>query len=182
VSGFKFPQILRVYSEQMKEIEKLIQENQERLKKYIFSKVSSQTDGEEILQETLLSIHESFAFFKANSSFSTWACGIANHEIADFYRKKKIKTLLFSHFPFLEQLASEILSPDESLEKKEIRKEVKNVLSLLSEGYSEILRLKYYQGLSVADIAKKLKTSVKAVESKLSRAREAFRLNWDKNL
>jgi len=155
-----------------------IEGNLPRLKKYVFSKVSDFKDAEEILQETLISAHESYPFFKAKSSFFTWICSIANHEIADFYRKRKIKTLLFSHFPFLENIVLQALTPDENLEKQEIRKEVKKVLSDLSEGYSQILRLKYYHGMSVIEIAQKLKTTVKAVESRLSRAREAFRRNW----
>jgi RNA polymerase sigma-70 factor (ECF subfamily) len=161
-------------------LEENLSENLPKLRKYISSKVSERGDAEEILQETLISINESFSFFKADSLFLTWACGIANHEIADFYRKKKIKTLLFSRFPFLEEIAHEALTPDESLEKKELGKEVKKVLSELTEGYSQILRLKYYQGFSMVEIAERLKTSVKAVESRLSRAREAFRLEWRK--
>lgn len=159
-------------------IEQLIKENQLKLKKYIFSKIRENSDAEEILQETLISAHESYVFFEGKSSFFTWLCAIANHEIADFYRKKKIKTLLFSRFPFLENLVSEALSPDESYEKQELRKEVKRILSCLTEGYSQILRLKYYKGLSMFEIAGKLKTTVKAVESRLSRARGAFRKNW----
>lgn len=158
--------------------EQLIKENLPKLKKYIFSKVPDPKDAEEILQETLISAHESYAFFEGKSSFYTWLCGIANHEIADFYRRKKIKTLLFSRFPFLENIVSQALTPDEDFEKQELRKEVKKVLSCLKEGYSQILRLKYYQGFSMAEIAHRLKTTVKAVESRLSRARGAFRKNW----
>jgi len=78
----------------------------------------------------------------------------------------------------LEEIISEALSPEEILLENELRREVKKKLSVLSEGYSKILRLKYYQGLSVREIAQKLGTTVKAIESKLSRAREAFRLEW----
>jgi len=161
-------------------MEQLIKENHLKLKNYIASKISNSKDAEEILQETLISAHESYPFFKAKSSFFTWVCGIANHETADFYRRKKIKTVLFSRFPFLENIVSQALTPDENLEKQELREEVKKVLSGLTEGYSQILRLKYYHGLSMLEIAVKLKTTVKAVESKLSRAREAFRENWKK--
>ena len=70
------------------------------------------------------------------------------------------------------------MTPEEELEKRELRKEVKTILTGLTEGYAEILRLKYYQGLSMVEIAQKLKTTVKAVESKLSRARVAFREKW----
>jgi len=160
------------------QIDNHLKENQNKVKKYILSKVSESKDAEEILQETLISASLSYSSFKGNSSFLTWICAIANHEIADFYRKKRIKTILFSRFPFLESIISEALSPEEEFEKNQLRKEVKNILVSLSEGYSEILRLKYYQGLSMGEIAQKMKTTVKAVESRLSRAREAFRHRW----
>ena len=151
---------------------------QSRLKKYISQKVGDENDVDELLQETLISATDSLPTFSGNSLLFTWLCGIANHEIADFYRKRKIKAFLFSHFPFLEEIISEALSPEEILLENELRREVKKKLSVLSEGYSKILRLKYYQGLSVREIAQKLGTTVKAIESKLSRAREAFRLEW----
>lgn len=150
----------------------------ERLKGYIFSRVENLSDAEEIFQETLISVTQSLPTFQGNSSFFTWVCGIANHEIADFYRKKKIKTFLFSNFPFLENIVSEALGPEEKLLQKELRNDVKKVLSRLSEGYSLVLRLKYYNGLSMQEIAQKLNLTVKAVESRLSRAREAFRMEW----
>lgn len=158
--------------------EQLLEQNIPKLKGYVFSKVRNDNEAEEILQETLISASQSYPFFKGKSSFFTWICGIANHEIADFYRKKKIKTLLFSHFPFLENIISEALGPEEEILEKEARKEVKKVLNRLTEGYSLILRLKYYQGMSMEEIARRLGMTVKAVESRLSRAREAFREEW----
>lgn len=158
----------------MKEIEKQIKECLPKLKRYIFSKVSDSYEAEEILQETLVSSHESFPFFEKRSSFFTWVCAIANHEIADFYRKKKIKIFLFSRLPWLENLVSEALGPEQELLKKEFEQEVSRTLSSLSEGYREVLRLKYYQGLRVIEIAKSLNESTKAIESRLGRARKAF--------
>jgi RNA polymerase sigma-70 factor (ECF subfamily) len=163
------------------DVANLLKENSTRLKRYIFQRVSNYDEAEEIFQETLLSASESWPTFSGRSSFFTWLCGIANHEIADFYRKKKIKTFLFSRFPFLEELVSEALGPEEELLKGELRKEVKEVLGKLTEGYSLLLRLKYYQGLSMEEIAGKLGVSAKAVESRLSRARAAFRAEWIKN-
>jgi RNA polymerase sigma-70 factor (ECF subfamily) len=151
---------------------------QNKLKTFILQKVKDALDVEEILQETLIAASQSLPTFAGKSSFFTWLCGIANHEIADFYRKKKIKTFLFSHFPFLENLVSEALGPEEELLKAEVRKEVKKVLGRLSEGYAQILRLKYYQSLSMVEIAQKLGMTVKAVESRLTRARQAFKKEW----
>jgi RNA polymerase sigma-70 factor (ECF subfamily) len=145
-----------------------------KLKKFIFQRVENPLDGEEILQETLLSAYNCLSLYSSRSSFFTWLCGIAKHEISDFYRKKKIKTILFSHLPWLENLASEALGPEQLFLKKEFEERVKKTMNSLSEGYREILRLKYYQNLSVKEIAKKFNETVKAVESKLFRARQAF--------
>ncbi len=149
-----------------------------RLKGYVFQKIGNQQEAEEIFQDVLVSATDCLSFYKGESSFFTWVCGIANHKIVDFYRKKKIKTILFSHFPFLENLATEALLPDEKMEKEELRKEVKKILASLTEGYQEILRLKYVEELTIKQIAKKLKTSFKSIESRLFRARQAFKRNW----
>lgn len=153
---------------------KIYQQYQARLLNFILQKVKRREDAEEILQETMISVLDSLPLFRGNSSLYTFLCSIAKHEIADFYRKKKIKTFLFSHFPGLENIVSQALSPERALEEREIKEKVIRTLRAMGEGYSQILRLKYIHGLSHREIAKKLKKSVKAVESKLARARRAF--------
>ena len=149
-----------------------------KLKKFVDARVKLKEEAEEIYQETLISAWESLSGFSGRASFSSWLCGIAKHEISDFYRKKKIKTLLFSHFPFLENLADQALGPEEKMIEAELQRKVKRVLSKVAEGYQIILRLKYIEGHSVAQIAQKLSLTLKAVESRLTRARFAFREAW----
>lgn len=153
---------------------KIYRQYGERLRRFICQRVDDEHDVAEILQETMLAAWESSARFRGKSAFFTWLCGIAKHEIADFYRKKKIKTLLFSRFPWLESLASQALGPEQALLKKELGAKVWRVMGRLSEGYQQVLRLKYYHGLTVEEIAAKLNETVKAVESRLFRARKAF--------
>ena len=150
------------------------QKYQARLRKFIARKIENSQDVEEILQESLISAVDCLPLYSHKSSFFTWLCGIARHEIADFYRKKKIKTFLFSRLPWLEDLASEALGPEQEFLKKEFEQKTRKALAGLSEGYREVLRLKYYQGLSVAEIAKKLHETEKTIESRLFRARAAF--------
>lgn len=145
-----------------------------RLKRFIAQKVGNEEDIEEILQETFIAAIESYSRFSGKASLFTWLCAIAKHEISDYYRKKKIKTILFSHFPWLENLASEALGPEQLLLRKEFEAKIKRTLVGLSEGYQQVLRLKYYQGLTVKEIAQRLNETVKAVESRLFRARKAF--------
>ncbi|MGB9706511.1 MAG: RNA polymerase sigma factor [Microgenomates group bacterium] len=145
-----------------------------KLKNFIRQRVDDPADVEEILQETLISANDCLALYSRRSSFFTWLCGIAKHEITDFYRKKKIKTFLFSRLPWLENLASEALGPEQMLLREETIKKVQKSLKSLSEGYQQVLRLKYYQGLSVKEIARQLNETVKTIESRLFRARQAF--------
>lgn len=147
---------------------------QVRLRKFIAQKIANEQDIEEILQESLIAAVDCLPLYSGKSTLFTWICGIARHEIADYYRKKKIKTFLFSHLPWLEELANEALGPEQVFMRRELENKVRATLSQLSEGYAEILRLKYYQGLTVAQIAEKLNETTKAIESRLTRARQAF--------
>ena len=133
-----------------------------------------QGPAEEITQDVFVSALESLPVYKGKGSLYSWLLGIARHEIADYYRKKKIKEIVFSRLPFLEKLVSKVLSPEIAYEEKELKQKIKRSFAGVSEGYRQILRLKYCEGYSVADIAKKLEISFKSAESRIFRARLAF--------
>ncbi len=144
------------------------------LQHWFSQKVNDEKDGEELVQDTILSVLDSLPRYKHESSFSTWVVSIAKHELVDYYRRRKIKTILFSAFPFLEELADMALGPQLALEEKEAKDKILQTFKKLSEGNELVLRLRYMEGLSVNEIAHKLGISYKAAESKLSRARLAF--------
>jgi RNA polymerase sigma-70 factor (ECF subfamily) len=145
-----------------------------RLVKFVSQKVGNLMDVEEIVQDTLISALDSLPGFKNESSLSTWVLAIARHEVADFYRRQKIKQVFFSKLPFLKNLVSQALGPELAYQELETKKRILATFKNLSEGYAQILRLKYIEELSMRQIAQKLKITVKAVESKLTRARLAF--------
>jgi len=129
---------------------------------------------DEICQEVFLSALVSLATFAGRSSLYSWLVSITRHEIADYYRKKKIKEVVFSKLPFLKKIIDKALSPETSFEEKELKQKVKQTFSSLSEGYAQVLRLKYIDGQSIGLIAKQLGISYKSCESRLFRARIAF--------
>ena len=65
--------------------------------------------------------------------------------------------------------------PTEILESAELRKQVRQALLKLPPDYVAILRHRYVEGRSVRNIADALGESEKAVESRLHRARVAFK-------
>jgi RNA polymerase sigma-70 factor, ECF subfamily len=145
------------------------------LERFFLSKVANHKDRDELIADTIISIIDSLPQFQYKSKFSTWMYAVARHELIDYYRRKKIKNLIFSHFPWLENIISKALGPQLILLEKEKKQDIYRALKKLNEGYGEILRLRYLEGLSVSQIANKLEISYKAAESRLSRARLAFR-------
>jgi RNA polymerase sigma-70 factor (ECF subfamily) len=156
-------------------IEKLsCREYRERLMRFVGRKVRNHEDVEEIVQESLIAALDSLPVFRGECALFTWLCSIARHEIADFYRRKKIKQIVFSRLPFLKDLVCDALGPELAYQELETKRKIVRTLKNLSEGYSQILRLKYIDGLSMKEIAQRLEITVKAVESRLTRARLAF--------
>jgi len=150
-----------------------------KLLNFVLQKIGKYEDAEEIAQDTLVSAIYCLPSFLGKSSLWTWICGITKHEIADFYRRRKIKEVLFSRFPGLERLASKALSPELALEEKEIKEKIVGCFLSLTEGYRDVLRLKYVEGHSVRQIGQQLKKTSKAIEMRLRRARVAFVQNWN---
>ena len=172
----------KILQGEKKAIDEFISKYRTSLLTFVNQRIDNPRDAEDIVQEALLSALDGLPNFKFRSSLFSWLCVISRHEIADFYRKRKIKTVLFSRFPFLEDWTDQALGPEGKYLRKELQAEIKKAAKQLSEGYWQILRLKYVEGLSMKKIARKLETTVKAVESRLSRARKKFREIWQRRI
>jgi len=104
----------------------------------------------------------------------TWLYKIAHNNVVDFYRKKKIKSVLFSQAPFLEILAQEISQPEFQYEKDKLHENIESAFASLSAKNREILTLHYEKNVPVKEISLLLNLSFKATESLLFRARKSF--------
>lgn len=145
-----------------------------RLAAYIRAKVGVPEDAEEILQDTLFAFLEAIRDFQGKASIKTFLFSICHHKVVDYYRKKKVRQLVFSRAPGLEMLVSPILNPEEELDLTMLKEKIHAALSGLMPQYRAILVSKYIDNLSVADIAQKFALTFKSAESQLFRARKAF--------
>lgn len=145
-----------------------------RLFAYIKRKIAKDEDAEEIMQDTFMATVEALRDFAYQSSLYTFICSIANHKVIDFYRKKKIKSILFSQVPEIEPLISTFYGPEDKLDEALLKAKIRETFAKISPKYHRILRLKYIYGYSVGEIAEKLSVSFKSAESQLFRARKAF--------
>ncbi|OGG03901.1 hypothetical protein A2W14_05530 [Candidatus Gottesmanbacteria bacterium RBG_16_37_8] len=141
---------------------------------YISRKINEKEDIEEILQDSFFAVLDGFRDFAFKCSLFTFLCSIANHKIIDFYRKKKIKKIVFSQVKEVEPLLSSLFGPEEALDEQLLRQKIKQTFAKLSPSYQLILKLKYIQGFTVEEISQKMTITFKSAESQLFRARKAF--------
>lgn len=146
---------------------------------YFGEKVHNAQDREELVASVMLVVFHSLPLFRGDCSLKTWLVTIARRRLVDFYRRKKVKTILLSAFPQLEEVASKALGPEEHALKQELKAEIKAVFATLSKGSAKILRLKYLEDWTVKRIAGLLRISPKAAESQLFRARQQFVASWN---
>lgn len=148
------------------------------LKKFISQKIDDEGVVEEIANDVMLAVMKSDSSFDGRCSEFSWVCSIAKHKIIDYYRKKKIKTILFSVSPMFEEIADKALTPERDVLKNELKEEIKKTFAELKKGYKNLLRLKYIEGKKVSEIARETNLTAKAVESRLTRAKKQFREAW----
>ena len=148
------------------------------VKKFVSQKIDDEGVAKELTNDIMMAAMMCRSNFNGKCNEFSWICSIAKHKIIDYYRKKKIKTILFSANPIFEEIADKALTPERDVLKNELKEEIKKTFGEINTGYKEILRLKYIEGMKVSEIAKNLKLTIKAVESKLIRAKKKFKEAW----
>lgn len=139
------------------------------LREYLSQKVKNSADADELTHDVFMSCLKHLPLFRGESSIWTWMIHIAQHEVADYYRrsyaKKVIQTLPVNDLGELPELENSF----------EISQRVKNVLRKMSATSRELLQRKYIDKQKVKHISQAMGRSDKAIESLLFRARIEFR-------
>jgi len=147
---------------------------------FIMKMVNDRNDAEEVLQDSFVAFFESLRSFREQSSLKTYLFAIAKHRSIDKLRRRKLKRVLFSCFPEGVVDGFKTVLLDDELDKRALAKSIKRAFSLIPKDYAHIIRLKYLEGDSVKDIARKMSITDKAAESMLFRARKSFAKSYTK--
>ena len=137
--------------------------------------------AEEAVQAALSRAVLKLGTYRGEAALLTWLHTFCRHEISAWYEKHARRSReidLVEELPeiraALESLARDA-DPHEHLRRDELRRLVQATLDALPARYGDALEWKYIDGLAVAEIAERLAVGVKAAESTLTRARNAFR-------
>lgn len=161
----------------------------EPLHSFVFYRVGKDRHlCEEVVQETLLRAIRDLERYdpdRAAGDVFPWLTGLARNEIQRVLSRRKSAVSLEALWERMDRellavyrkLETEPFAGD-LLEREETREMVNTTMSQIPPHYRRALEAKYVVGKSVREIAAALAVSEKAVESTLSRARDAFRATF----
>ncbi len=125
--------------------------------------------ADEAVQETwLTAVRRLRDFDPERGGFAGWLRGIAAHVVKNHLRRRA-RDRRRTH-----PLPDTTAAPDE-VARRETAEQIAHALARLPERYEAVLQAKYVDQQSVAEIAAAWGETPKAVESLLTRARQAFR-------
>jgi RNA polymerase sigma-70 factor (ECF subfamily) len=112
--------------------------------------LKARLEPDDVAQETLMAVHKSLDRFEGTNhkAFLAWMFKIAENRIRDLAdhfgakKRQKIQPVSFSQ-----------TSASTSISRSEEVNRVARALDLLSDDYSEVIRLRRFENLSIADIA-----------------------------
>jgi RNA polymerase sigma-70 factor, ECF subfamily len=149
-------------------------ETYDDLYRYVHWRCAGRRDwADEIVQETWLVAVRSVRRFDPNkAAFLAWMRGVAANVLRNDLRRRR-------RSPKFQQPAdgqmNETCKTGLPADDRQREEQVAAALDALAEREEAVLRAKYLEGLSVAEIASARGETPKAVESLLTRARQAFR-------
>lgn len=124
------------------------------------------SDVDDAVQETLLTISRKVKGLKAAAAFSSWLFVVIKREC------RRLERMMFKHEPLEDEVLEQQLAArsDDAL-----RVDLANALESLPAHYLEVILLRDFEELTIAEIAERLEEQTGAVKSRLHRARELVR-------
>ena len=160
-------------------LESLYEGYRDRLLRFVIVRVGGDAGvAEDIVQEAFAAALISLSGFRSKSTPYTWLCSIAQHKIVDHYRRQPLERratdISLDYLADGESDEATASCIEKSLEHQETRDMIRRALQDLPATYSDVIRYKYFDGLSVNEIGSEIGRTPKAVEGLLARARRAL--------
>jgi len=132
--------------------------------------------AEELVQKTVFdAVRGRNTYDSQKGTAQEWIFGIARNNIRLEIRKRASRPSVDGDISIYIELIDAEPLPDEILEKSETAEIVRNGLATLNDKEQTVLKAKYLEELSAAQIADRLEITEKAVHDLLYRARNSLR-------
>ena len=147
-----------------------------RLQSFLLRYTHDRARAEDVVQQTMLQIHRARGRFILGGQVVPWAFAIARRLLIDTHRRGSREVLAPTSDDSLTQLLAAVDAPaDDVAIAKEVATRLSEELARLPENQRVAFELIKQDGLSVAEAAQVLGTTVAAVKLRAHRAYEAMR-------
>jgi len=160
-------------------LDHLIETYQHRLMRYLLFLTGKREVAEDLFQETWMRVLLRGSQYNGKARFDTWLFTIARNLVIDLSRKRTMSSLdemsdgRDDERPF--EIAMAGPSPLEQFQERENCAEVSEVLLKLEPNYREVLVLRFYEELSLDEIATVTRAPLSTVKSRLYRGLAALK-------
>lgn len=158
-----------------KAFESLVKLHEKNVYNLALKLMKNREDALDTAQEAFLKAWISIGTFRGESKFSAWLYRLTYNTCLDAIKKAKRGEIISLTAEDEDETVQDVKdnkpTPEEHVEKQELRKEVREAVNSLPEEYRQILIMREFTGLSYAEIAEATGLSDGTVKSRISRAR-----------
>ncbi len=145
----------------------------QQLYSFIYKRVNSKVEAEDILQNVFIKIHKNIEDLSDKEKLPPWIYRIARNTIIDYYRNAGRNRQI----EFNEELIPQDIPPKGDL-YCEIKTCLKSFVGILPEKYRQTVELSELGGMKQKDVAEKLKISLPAAKSRILRGKEMIKQHF----
>ncbi|RMC99950.1 sigma-70 family RNA polymerase sigma factor [Clostridium autoethanogenum] len=167
-------QVKLAINQDEKAFEYLMNISKEGLYRIAFAYAKNEQDALDILQETVYKAYISIYKLKKPKYFKTWISKILINNAIDFINKKK----KINYLP-------DSLSDESHYYKEnhiEEKLDILNYIDKLEDKYKNIIFLKYFQDLTIAEISQVMDCPIGTVKTHLNKALSSLRIFMGKDI
>jgi RNA polymerase sigma-70 factor (ECF subfamily) len=144
----------------------------------------SPEDANDVYQEAFLRVYKNLHTFRFDCSFHTWLYRIVSNLCLDALRKRKVRREESSVVETSEGVLDRMETveepradsdPERSLESKQVRAKIQEVLGGLTPRERAVFEMRHYQGMRLRTIGEVMGTSEEAAKNCLFRATQKMR-------
>jgi RNA polymerase sigma-70 factor (ECF subfamily) len=156
----------------------LLERYRKSLMSMILKMVRNLDDAEDLTIEVFEKAFRNLYRFDAKYSFSTWLFKIGTNHTIDFLRQRRLRTTSIHGEihdgrgeTFSIDVASTDIDPMETLLRKQSHESLREIINRLPAMYQTLIRLKYFEELSLEEIQQQIDIPINTIKIRLFRAR-----------
>ena len=149
--------------------EYLFNRYREAIRQLLVQRAGSESDADDLLQETFIKVYLHLDRYKADYTFGQWLYTIARNTFIDFVRRRQDDLSIDERFSAQPSPATK---PEDSLIRLQQRAQIEHYLDALTPRYRQLIQMRCFEEYSYEEIAEKLQLPMGTVKTQIHRARE----------